>query len=81
LGNRGHKRVQSTFLEEHFAARLRGALGQLLQLDSPDQTYSPPKQPVKSASMHDGNPNWDRQRMSRSSLFVKSRTWSNDRLY
>ena len=66
LGNAGHRRVRSTFLEEHFAARFRRALGQLLQLESPEQAYPPPKQPAQSASMNDIRPNWDGQRMSKS---------------
>lgn len=34
LGDAGHRKVESTFLEEHFAARFRKALRPLLQIDS-----------------------------------------------
>lgn len=66
LGNAGHRRVRNTFLEEHFAARFRRCLGKLLQLESPDQTYPPRKQPVQFASMNDIRPNVEGQRMPRS---------------
>ena len=38
MGQTGHARVQSTFLEEHFATRFRRALGQLISTVREDQT-------------------------------------------
>jgi phosphatidylinositol alpha-1,6-mannosyltransferase len=49
LGHAGRERVQSTFLEEHFAARFCRALGHLLEIDSPEQSYPPQKRPPQSA--------------------------------
>jgi len=49
LGHAGQRRVQSVFLEEHFAARFRRALGQLIQTDSPGRNHPPQKRPSQSA--------------------------------
>jgi phosphatidylinositol alpha-1,6-mannosyltransferase len=40
LGAAARKRVQSTFLEEHFAARFRRALRRVLSIDSPESAFS-----------------------------------------
>lgn len=37
LGTAARRRVKSTFLEEHFAARFRAALGKVLQIDFPQE--------------------------------------------
>jgi phosphatidylinositol alpha-1,6-mannosyltransferase len=39
LGQAGHRKVQSTFLEEHFAERFRQSLGQLMPFDAPGHSY------------------------------------------
>jgi phosphatidylinositol alpha-1,6-mannosyltransferase len=38
LGEAARRRVQSTFLEEHFATRFRAALGKVLQMEWPHET-------------------------------------------
>jgi glycosyltransferase involved in cell wall biosynthesis len=55
LGHAGHKRVESTFLEEHFAERFRRALGRLLQIDAPGRIHPPQKRPVQSVSAGTSN--------------------------
>jgi phosphatidyl-myo-inositol dimannoside synthase len=55
LGHAGHKRVESTFLEEHFAERFRRALGRLIQIDAPGRSHPPQKRPVESASAGTSN--------------------------
>jgi len=49
LGQLGRRRVQNLFLEEHFAARFRDALGNLLQIDS--SMYSCPEEKIRSQSL------------------------------
>ena len=39
LGAAARSRVQSTFLEEHFAGRFRSAVVQVLQIESPERNY------------------------------------------
>jgi len=70
LGSAGHRRVQSTFLEEHFATRFRSALAQLLQIDWLGQTDPLQKQPSQSASIHVNESYWERQKRLRFSGFV-----------
>ena len=41
LGQLGRRRVQSLFLEEHFSARFRNALRNLLQIDCPEERRPP----------------------------------------
>jgi phosphatidylinositol alpha-1,6-mannosyltransferase len=50
LGHAGRRKVENTFLEEHFAARFRQALGPLIQIDSPDQNCPPRTRPFQFAS-------------------------------
>ena len=49
LGHAGRERVKSVFLEEHFAARFRRALGDMVQADSSGQHHTPHKRPPQSA--------------------------------
>jgi phosphatidylinositol alpha-1,6-mannosyltransferase len=48
LGHAGQRKVQSTFLQEHFAERFLRALGQLLQIDSPGQNDPRQRRPSQS---------------------------------
>jgi len=60
LGGAARKRVYSTFLEDHFAVRFRRALGSMLPLDSPEDTF-----PVQKPSLQSGEVSFDTKQAAR----------------